>query len=203
MEENTENPDYVPSGVKKSRFLKKERKIELSYKENVESPKEVVVAPPRRRRKETKELPPLLEKEVVVKEAVKEKNRHGVTVVNFPNDPDDLDPIPRPPIKNVPQVCLDYIMTIPSPSSLSTTAGPTRTTRTLGSWRPTPRPCTRPTRASTTRPSRRGWSAPSFTRLPETKKVCSHTRTKQAYLTMSSVQLFTFTVCVPLLCSCN
>ena len=106
MEDNTEHPDYVPSGVKKSRFLKKERKIELSYKENVESPKEVVVAPPRRRRKETKELPPLLEKEVVVKEAVKEKNRHGVTVVHFPSDPDDLDPIPRPPVKNVPQVRL-------------------------------------------------------------------------------------------------
>merc|ERR1719495_3121601 len=32
-----------------------------------------------------------------------ERNRHGITVVNFPNDPDDLPAIPRPPPKNVPE----------------------------------------------------------------------------------------------------
>ena len=35
-----------------------------------------------------------------------ERNRHGITVVHFPHDPDDLPSIPRPPPKNVPEVWL-------------------------------------------------------------------------------------------------
>merc|ERR1711934_190483 len=62
-------------GVKKSRFLKKERKVELSYKDQVAEEKNTEV----------------------------ERNRHGITVVHFPHDPDDLPAIPRPPAKNVPE----------------------------------------------------------------------------------------------------
>merc|ERR1719220_2230173 len=86
--------------VEKSRFLKKERKVELSYKDQVEpTPPEV----PRRRRKEAKPLPELNKPETEEKKTAVERNRHGITVVNFPHDPDDLPAIPRPPPKNVPE----------------------------------------------------------------------------------------------------
>ena len=102
LEDDDDHP--ANPGVKKSRFLKKERKIELSFKENVPEVVKDVVAPPRRRRKEAKELPELKEpvKEAKVQEV--ERNRHGITVVHWPHNPDDLVPIPRPPVKNVPQV---------------------------------------------------------------------------------------------------
>jgi len=90
------NPD-----VKKSRFLKKERKVELSYKDQVEEPKAPEV--PRRRRKEAKPLPELKEPVAEEKNTEVERNRHGITVVHFPHDPDDLPAIPRPPPKNVPE----------------------------------------------------------------------------------------------------
>merc|ERR1719225_1272552 len=93
--------DSVPNPeVKKSRFLKKERKVELSYKDQVEpTPPEV----PRRRRKEAKPLPELKKPETEEKKPEVERNRHGIIVVNFPHDPDDLPAIPRPPPKNVPE----------------------------------------------------------------------------------------------------
>merc|ERR1719278_425532 len=93
--------DSVPNPeVKKSRFLKKERKVELSYKDQVEPPPPEV---PRRRRKEAKPLPELKKPETEEKKTEVERNRHGITVVNFPHDPDDLPAIPRPPPKNVPE----------------------------------------------------------------------------------------------------
>ena len=49
--EDDHEPGSVPNpDVKKSRFLKKERKVELSYKDQVEEPKAPEV--PRRRKKE-------------------------------------------------------------------------------------------------------------------------------------------------------
>ena len=49
--EDDHEPGSVPNpNVKKSRFLKKERKVELSYKDQVEEPAAPEV--PRRRRKE-------------------------------------------------------------------------------------------------------------------------------------------------------
>ena len=92
--EEDEEGTSVP-GVKKSRFLKKSKKIELSFKED--SKKE--------------ELAPRVEapsavKEEVVKEVVKvekkEKNSRGLSVIQFPPDPSDLPPLPEPPPKNVP-----------------------------------------------------------------------------------------------------
>lgn len=123
---NLDNPDWVhPSyrrderyleddtevessaNVKKSRFLKKARnwKPELSYKEEAETPL-CVVAPIRRRRKGAKELPEWKdEREAVVtdKKPEVEKNRHGITVVHWPHDTDDLPPLPAPPVKNIPE----------------------------------------------------------------------------------------------------
>ena len=53
--EDDHEPGSVPNPeVKKSRFLKKERKVELSYKDQVEEPAAPEV--PRRRRKEVKNL---------------------------------------------------------------------------------------------------------------------------------------------------
>lgn len=117
---NLENPDWEPPcnrrderymeddpdtpaapGVKKSRFLRKARKQELAYKENKEEA--APAAPVRRRRKPLPELPEVAGPPRAEQEKVVERNRHGVTVVHFPHDPDDLDPIPRPPVKNVPE----------------------------------------------------------------------------------------------------
>ena len=53
--EDDHEPGSVPNPeVKKSRFLKKERKVELSYKDQVEEPAAPEV--PRRRRKEVKNM---------------------------------------------------------------------------------------------------------------------------------------------------
>ena len=101
LEDDVEAP---PTGVKKSRFLRKERKTDLSFKDMAKEV-EVPVAPARRRRKEAKPLPDLPEKAVKEEEEQEvERNRHGVTIIHFPNDPDDLDPIARPKPKNVPEV---------------------------------------------------------------------------------------------------
>merc|ERR1719305_1750972 len=100
--EDDHEPGSVPNpNVKKSRFLKKERKVELSYKDQVEEPAAPEV--PRRRRKETKPLPELKEPVAEEKNTEVERNRHGITVIHFPHDPDDLPAIPRPPAKNVPE----------------------------------------------------------------------------------------------------
>ena len=81
--------------MKKSRFLKKSAKVGLSYKDEVSSTLE-----PRQKRK-------VLPTEPVVEKTEKplrtpEKNSRGLTVLEFPNDPDDLPPLPRPKAKNTP-----------------------------------------------------------------------------------------------------
>ena len=81
--------------MKKSRFLKKSAKVGLSYKDEVSSTLE-----PRQKRK-------VLPTEPVVEKTDKplrtpEKNSRGLTVLEFPNDPDDLPPLPRPKAKNTP-----------------------------------------------------------------------------------------------------
>merc|ERR1719153_145220 len=95
--------------VKKSRFLKKARnwKPELSYKEEAK-PLVVDLVPVRRRRKGMKELPEWKEDEKKAetsdeKTEVVKKNRHGITVVDWPHDTDDLPPLPEPPVKNIPE----------------------------------------------------------------------------------------------------
>ena len=81
--------------MKKSRFLKKSAKVGLSYKDEVSSTLE-----PRQKRK-------VLPTEPVVEKTEKplrtpEKNSRGLTVLEFPNDPEDLPPLPRPKAKNTP-----------------------------------------------------------------------------------------------------
>ena len=81
--------------MKKSRFLKKSAKVGLSYKDEVSSTLE-----PRHKRK-------VLPTEPVVEKTEKplrtpEKNSRGLTVLEFPNDPEDLPPLPRPKAKNTP-----------------------------------------------------------------------------------------------------
>ena len=81
--------------MKKSRFLKKSAKVGLSYKDEVSSTLE-----PRQKRK-------VLPTEPVVEKTEKplrtpEKNSRGLTVLEFPNDPDNLPPLPRPKAKNTP-----------------------------------------------------------------------------------------------------
>ena len=79
-----------------------------------------------------------------------ERNRHGITVVHFPHDPDDLPAIPRPPAKNVPEVCrLGPFSFFNSHFLLSTTAGHTRKMRIPGSLKLTHHHCTRTMRVST------------------------------------------------------
>jgi len=109
---NLDNPDWVhpttrndaryeveeagqepAPGVKKSRFLRKEKKIELSFKDQAPVQKEIV------EKKEEKNEEPL-EEEIPKKEV--QKNSRGLTIVEFPHDPADLKPFPRPPPKNVP-----------------------------------------------------------------------------------------------------
>merc|ERR1719430_660906 len=106
LEDDLDIEGAASSGVKKSRFLKKERKVELSYKDDVEETPNTMVAPVRRKKRGLKELPELKELETVEKkdeEPMAEKNRHGITVVHWPRDTDDLPTPPRPPVKNVPE----------------------------------------------------------------------------------------------------
>ena len=111
---NLDNPDWVhpttrndarfeeddegqlpKPGVKKSRFLKRERKIELSYKD--QKPTSLVL--------EVKKNKTHIHETLVEEKPNKmepKKDRHGVTIVDFPFDPQDLEPIPRPKPKNLP-----------------------------------------------------------------------------------------------------
>jgi len=94
--EDEEGEPPVP-GVKKSRFLKKSAAVALSYKDEASPALE-----PRLEKKRT-----ALRNEPVVEKTEKpvktpEKNSRGLTVLEFPNDPDDLPPLPRPKAKNTP-----------------------------------------------------------------------------------------------------
>lgn len=91
-EEDEEGQQPAP-GVKKSRFLRRERKVELSYKDQESTKQEI------------KPKVEVKKQETVIEEKPKKetkKDRHGVTIVEFPYDPADLEPIPRPKPKNVP-----------------------------------------------------------------------------------------------------
>ena len=91
--EEDEKGQQPAPGVKKSRFLRRERKVELSYKDQ-----EPI-------RNEMKPKVEIQKQEIVIEEKPKKatkKDRHGVTIVEFPYDPADLEPIPRPKPKNVP-----------------------------------------------------------------------------------------------------
>merc|ERR1712013_620823 len=75
---NLDNPDWVhPCNRRDERYLE----------DDIDS-----VPNPEVKKPETEE-----------KKTEVERNRHGITVVNFPHDPDDLPAIPRPPPKNVPE----------------------------------------------------------------------------------------------------
>jgi len=94
--EELEEGEVAPAGVKKSRFLKRPKKVELSFKD--QQPAAVF-------RREEVVKPKAKEEEVLEDEKPKKetkKDRHGRTVVEFPYDPSDLPPLPRPPPKNVP-----------------------------------------------------------------------------------------------------
>lgn len=99
--EEDEEGQLPRPGVKKSRFLKKERNIELSYKDqrtkNSKENKPLTTV----RNKDTPKQDTIVEEIPSKKES--KKNRHGVTIVDFPFDPQDLEPIPRPKPKNVPR----------------------------------------------------------------------------------------------------
>merc|ERR1719270_481302 len=125
--------DSVPNPeVKKSRFLKKERKVELSYKDQVEpTPPEV----PRRRRKEAKPLPELKKPET---EERRLRLNETVTGSQWPTSP-TTQMTYLPSQDHHQRMCR------------STMAGPTLRTLTPGSWKLTPPPCMRTMRASMTR----------------------------------------------------
>jgi len=86
--------DHKKPVIKRSRFLRKERNVEPNFRDQRKT---------------------FFEDEPVVKENIKEdievevdskpteKNRFGVTAVEWPHDPENLDPIPRPPPKHVPE----------------------------------------------------------------------------------------------------
>jgi len=85
--------------IKKSRFLTKEREVRPSYKDQMK--KRIVES----EEKETFSITNLKDKEddEAVKSKEKERNRHGVTLLEWPHDPEDLEPLPRPPPKNIPK----------------------------------------------------------------------------------------------------
>jgi len=90
--------------VKRSRFLKKEHKVELSYKDQQKNNVSNVLASLTQSGKK-KQVKKESEEEIKEEETDKkpaEKNRHGVTVVDWPHDPEDLEPIRRPPPKHIP-----------------------------------------------------------------------------------------------------
>ena len=91
--EEDEAGQHPAPGVKKSRFLRRERKVELSYKDQQSVKKEI-----KPKIEGSKEEPIIEDKPI--KEA--RKDRHGRTIVEFPYDPADLDPIARPKPENVP-----------------------------------------------------------------------------------------------------
>lgn len=84
------------SGIKKSRFLRKSKDIKLSYKDD--EPSIAIIVNPN------------LIKETIAEQDDKpskttkpvEKNSRGMTIVEYPADPDDLEPLPRPKPKNIP-----------------------------------------------------------------------------------------------------
>ena len=86
-------------GVKKSRFLKKSPKVDLSYKDDV-SP---ILEPRVENKKKVLAQVPVVEKsERPVKVKTPQKNSRGLTVVEFPQDPEDVPPLPRPKAKKTP-----------------------------------------------------------------------------------------------------
>ena len=115
---NIDNPDWIPptsrndaryyedeegaaptTGVKKSRFLRKSRHMELSYKDQLPSKEDVV---------KSKHV---VDKQKPEQENIEEsgqpklkttKNSRGLTVVDFPFDPSDLPPLPQAPPRNKP-----------------------------------------------------------------------------------------------------
>jgi len=91
--EEDEEGQLPTPGIKKSRFLRREKKVELSYKDQEPVKKET-----KTKIEEKKEEP------VVEARPKKEtqKDRHGRTIVEFPYDPADLEPFTRPEPKNVP-----------------------------------------------------------------------------------------------------
>jgi len=98
-EEDEEGQEPTP-GVKKSRFLRRERKIELSYKDQDPASSKEIKPKMEFKKRETPKEEPVVEDKAAKKETA--KDRRGMTIVNFPFDPEDLDPIPRPKPKNVP-----------------------------------------------------------------------------------------------------
>ena len=93
-----EEGEAPPPGVKKSRFLRKSRQVELSYKNKEQEPAIVSAT----NTKSVGEKPEDIVEETE-KPAVKtSKNSRGLTLVEFPFDPEDLAPLPRAPPKNIP-----------------------------------------------------------------------------------------------------
>ena len=116
---NIDNPDWVPPtarndaryvedeegaapapapGVKKSRFLRKSKHVELSYKDKEPEVPVVKSAAKKVIEKSVQESDP----EPEAPKLKTSKNSRGLTVVDFPHDPDDLPPLPRPKARSTP-----------------------------------------------------------------------------------------------------
>ena len=94
--EDDDDANLSVSGIKKSRFLRKSKDIKLSYKD-AEPVIAIIVNPNliKETNTEQDDKPSKTAKPV-------EKNSRGMTIVEYPADPDDLEPLPRPKPKNIP-----------------------------------------------------------------------------------------------------
>jgi len=95
-----EEGNSVDPSVKKSRFLRREKKVELSYKDQKSAASNEY-----NQKYQSKKKDEIKDEEIIEhkNEKKKEKDRHGVTIVEFPYDPEDLEPLPRPKPKAVPE----------------------------------------------------------------------------------------------------
>lgn len=89
--------------IKKSRFLMKERGLESSFKDQMKKKRALEDITENEKDSASKHNDDIESVDEETKEKEKERNRHGVTMTNWPNDPDDLEPLSRPPPKNIPE----------------------------------------------------------------------------------------------------
>jgi len=118
---NIDNPDWIPpstrndaryfedeeggktvSGVRKSRFLKKSKQVELSYKDKSEDVP-VIAKSGSQSKYESMDLGDDTQDNSFKSKLKTSKNSRGLTVVEFPHDPDDLPALPAAPPRNIPK----------------------------------------------------------------------------------------------------
>ena len=87
---------------RKSRFLKKSKQVELSYKDKSEDVP-VIAKSGSQSKYENMDLDDDTQDNSFKSKLKTSKNSRGLTVVEFPHDPDDLPALPAAPPRNIPK----------------------------------------------------------------------------------------------------